>query len=70
MPRRKPEPVLTHTELLNRAFNDLHREVKEWVDRVNADPAKLTELAPILDPLYAKMEAIRTMYRYETSTDL
>lgn len=70
MPKRNPNPVITHTELLNRTFNDLHREVKEWVDRVNADPAKLTALASVLDPLYAKMEAIRTMYRYETGVDM
>lgn len=70
MAKRNPTPIITHTELLNRTFNDLHREVREWTDRANNDPAKLAELAPILDPLYAKMEAIRTMYRYETGNDL
>ena len=45
MPKRNPTPVITHTELLTRTFNDLHREAREWADRADSDPAKLAGLA-------------------------
>ena len=70
MAKKKNEPVITYTELLNRAYNDLHREVKEWIDRTGGDQEKIKALSVILDPLHDKMNAVKVMYQYETGVNL
>ena len=74
MARKKPEPILTHTELLNLAYRTLDREVQEWMDRLAksglTDEEVEANVRAICTAQIRKMEAIKRMYFYETGVEL
>ena len=70
MPKRKPEPVLTHTALLCLAYRALEADVRHWEEACAGRPDAAEAVANICAVQIAQMEAIRTMYRYETGVDM
>lgn len=73
MPKKKPEPVLTHTELLCLAYRTLEQDVRHWEEALEKlPPEEKTEglLSGICHDQLRKMDAIRTMYRLETGTEM
>ena len=74
MAKKKPEPVITHTELLNLAYRTLEREVQEWRNTLakagHATEEDEANVEAICSVQLRKMEAIRQMYFYETGTEM
>ena len=68
---KKPEPIITHTEIICRTIRDIDREIHDLYVRSNAVPDEVgkpwfqSESAPLKE----KREALKTMYRIETGTD-
>ena len=60
---KKEQPVITYTEILSRAAGSIERDIAEWQDKENM-------LGQYVDGLRKKLDAINTMYRIETGSDL
>lgn len=73
---KKPEPILTHTEILCFAIHHLNAEIED-IKRKGENLAKRTGnkdmadgiTAALIEPITAKLEALLEMYRIETGTD-
>lgn len=70
MPRKKPTPVLTYTELLCLAYRALEQDVRRWEVAIDELPPEERHLAEICADQFRKMEAIRTLYQLETGTEM
>ena len=70
MSKRKPAPIITHTELLCLAYRTLEKDVGHWRTTLDGLPDAEERVAGICARQLAQMDAIRTMYRYETGVDM
>lgn len=70
MPRKKPTPILTYTELLCLAYRSLEADVRHWEEALASLPPDQQNLNGICGPQLRKMEAIRTLYQLETGTEM
>lgn len=70
MPRKKPEPVITHTELLCLAYRALEQDVRHWEVALEKLPPEERHLEEICAPQLRKMEAIRQLYLLETGVEM
>ncbi len=70
MPKHKPEPVLTHLGLLCLAYRALESDVRHWEDACAGRPDAAETVAHICAKQLAQMDAIRTMYLYETGVEM
>ena len=68
---KKSTPIITHTEILNRAIMSIKREIAEWNQRCEAFPQEQRDaiLAQATGDLSAKLDALKEMYRIETGAD-
>lgn len=69
MARKNHEPIITHTEILNRAIDSVKREIFQWEEQAKAKPAISEQIKAMTAPLYKKLEALESMYIYETGTE-
>lgn len=68
---KKPEPILTHTEILCRAIRNIEDEIKSMEKKIENLPIAQAEdfRSVCIEPLLPKLEALKQMYRIETGTD-
>ena len=74
--QKKPEPIITHTEILCFAIRHLKSELKDIECRGESLAEKtgnkeMTDgiVAALTAPITPKLEALLEMYRIETGTD-
>lgn len=70
MAKTKPAPTITHTELLCLAYRTLEADVRHWETAFAGRPDAAEAVTQICARQLAQMDAIRTMYRYETGVDM
>ena len=70
MAKKRPVPVLTHTELLCLAYRALEDDVRHWQNACAGHPDADEQVQHICARQLAQMDAIREMYRIETCTEL
>ncbi len=71
MARKKPVPIITHTELLSRACRSLQEELEFWQKKFEAaSDFSEEQFHDITDPIEEKIKAIKYMYFCETGTDM
>ena len=68
---KKTTPIITHTEILNRAIRSIEVEIDDWYEKCEGLPQDQKEsmVAMATEDLRAKLDALKTMYRIETGTD-
>ncbi len=68
---KKTNPIITHTEILNRAIHDIEGEIESWQLRCEGLPEDLREkmFDSSTKELRAKLDAMKTLYSIETGTD-
>ena len=67
---KKEQPVITYTEILSRAAGSIERDIAEWQDKAKGLQGAENTLSQYVDGLRKKLDAINTMYRIETGSDL
>ena len=67
---KKEQPVITYTEILSRAAGSIERDIAEWQDKAKGLQGAENMLGQYVDGLRKKLDAINTMYRIETGSDL
>ena len=71
MAKKKHAPRLTYVELLAIAHTALCEQLYNWEEKArDATDIKKELIRDITDPIKAKLETIRTLYRIETGTDI
>lgn len=72
MKKMKDKPVITYTEILSRAASSIEEEIAEWKSKCAAIPLDQREamIDAATKDLTEKLEAIKTLYRFETGTDM
>lgn len=70
MAKRKPEPIITHTGLLCLAYRALEQDVEYWRSACADLPDAEERVEGICAKQLAQMDAIRTMYKYETGVEM
>lgn len=74
MAKKKPTPAITYTEILVLAYRSLEREVQGWREALaqakHATEEDENNVNAICAVQLRKMDAIRTLYRIETGTDI
>lgn len=68
---KKANPIITHTEILNRAIKSIEAEIDEWSGRCKGLPKEQAEnyFNATTKDLREKLETLKTLYRIETGTD-
>ena len=69
MAKKKPEPIITHTEILCRAIGSLEEEIRNWESRCEGKPWLEDEIKLITAPIRDKLDAVMQLYRIETGVD-
>lgn len=67
---KKEQPAITYTEILSRAAGSIERDIAEWQDKAKGLQGAENMLGQYVDGLRKKLDAINTMYRIETGSDL
>lgn len=67
---KREQPTITYTEILARAARSIEQEIAEWNDKAEGLPGAEELLSKSIGDLRSKLEAVETMYRIETGTDL
>ena len=69
---KKTTPIITHTEIFARAIRSIEVEIEEWKLKCEYMPPKLREdmFAKSTEELREKLNALKTLYRIETGTDI
>jgi hypothetical protein len=67
---KKPEPVITHTEILARAARNIEDEIKLWERRAEDQPGQTESINSLLAPIRGKLEAVNLLYLTETGSYL
>lgn len=74
--QKKPEPVITHTEILCCAIRHLESELKDiecrgerLAERTGNKEMADGIVAALSEPLLPKLDALKKMYHIETGTD-
>ena len=70
--KKNTSPIITHTEILARAIRTIEDDIAEWRCKCEAFPQeqRATMLAASTKELTEKLEALKTLYRFETGTDI
>ena len=68
----KTNPIITYTEILARAIRSIEAEIEEWHSKCASLPQEQrdTMLAVATKELTEKLEALKTLYHFETGSDL
>lgn len=68
---KKATPVITHTEILNRAIYSIEAEISDWYHKCECfpQPQKDEMIDFSTKELRAKLAALKEMYRIETGTE-
>ena len=68
---KKSTPIITHTEIINRAINSVKAEIADWHNKCESLPQPIRDemIAQSTTLLQEKLEALKEMYRIETGTD-
>lgn len=68
---KKTTPIITHTEILNRAIYSVEEEIANWHNKCEGLPQeqkdKMFDYAT--KELQDKLDALKEMYRIETGTE-
>ena len=64
----KTNPIITYTEILARAIRTIEDEIAEWHNKSGNFPPEL--IAKATEEPKAKLEALKTLYRIETGSDI
>ena len=67
----KNHPIITHTEIINRAIQSINAEIDEWRERckgLSKEQAETYFEATTKEPR-EKLDALKTLYRIETGSD-
>lgn len=64
----KTNPIITYTEILARAIRTIEDEITEWHNKGDNFPQEL--IAKATEEPRAKLEALKTLYRIETGSDI
>ena len=67
----KNHPIITHTEIINRAIQSINAEIDEWRERckgLSKEQAD-TYFEATTKELREKLDALKTLYRIETGKD-
>lgn len=69
--KAKTNPVITHTEILNRAISSIEAEIEEWNNKCANLPHEQREtmFEIATKELREKLDALKTLYRIEAGTD-
>jgi hypothetical protein len=70
MAKKKPTPVITHTELLCYAANWLNQDIRHWEEACADMPNGEVNAALICERQINQLNAIRQMYLLETGTEM
>lgn len=70
MAKKRPAPVLTHTELLCYAANWLQRDIDNWRIACADLPNGEEQARMICERQLKQLDAIRQMYFFETGTEV
>lgn len=70
MARKKPEPVITHTELLCLAARTLEADISHWEEACADWPNGAAQAAEICARQIKQLDAIRQMYLFETGVEM
>lgn len=63
---KQAKPIITQTEILNRAINSIKDEIYEWEKKGEGKPGLADGLRSLIEPLQEKLEALEQLYYYET----
>ena len=68
---KKSTPIITHTEILNRAIHSIKREIAEWHNmcEVLPQPERDEVFNKSTMGLHEKLGALKEMYRIETGEE-
>lgn len=68
---KKTTPIITHTEILNRAIYSVKAEIADWHNKCQSLPQPLMDemIAQATTSLQEKLDALKEMYRIETGTN-
>lgn len=68
---KKTNPIITHTEIINRAIQSIEAEIDEWRGRCKGLPKEQadTYFDATTKELREKLDALKTLYRIETGSD-
>lgn len=67
----KTKPIITHTEILNRAICSIKADIDEWRRRCAGFPQEERDALfnSATELLRAKLDALENMYRIETGAE-
>ena len=70
MPKKQPEPIITHVEIYARAIRNISDEIKVWEDRCKDFPQEQRDsiVSKSTAHLLPKLEALKEMYRMESGS--
>lgn len=68
---KKSTPIITHTEILNRAIGSITAEIADWYTKCESLPQPIRDetIQKATEPLQEKLDALKELYRIETGTD-
>lgn len=67
----KTTPIITHTEILNRAIHSIENEIGEWRSKCEGLPQDMREqmFNASTKELAVKLTALKSLYLIETGTE-
>ena len=71
MPKKQPEPIITHVEIYSRAIRNILDEIKVWEDRCKDLPQEQRDsmVSRSTAHLLPKLNALKEMYRMESGSE-
>ena len=69
--KTKANPIITQTEILNRAIRSIEAEIDDWRKKCEILPEDQKDVmfTASTNELSMKLTALRTMYLFETGTE-
>ena len=69
--KTKANPIITQTEIINRAISSIEAEIDDWRKKCEClpDDQKEAMFTASTNELVMKLTALRTMYLFETGTE-
>lgn len=70
--KKNANPIITHVEILARAIRTIETDIAEWHRKCEAFPQeqRAAMIAASTTELNQKLEALKTMYHFETGSDI
>ena len=68
---KKTTPIITHTEILNRAIRSIEAEIADWSQKCEGLPQAQKDalIAQATEQLRCKLNTLKEMYRIETGME-